>query len=116
MEDARRATAVSVVEVLVQGGHGPVIIDLSNGATRPPALGETFWCAKDHFFDYRQSRQLPDGGTANSWRGGTILYRCGAEGSPATAAPASIAPSLGATVNGRTVIAEGEALVAYDRR
>ncbi|HJV09072.1 MAG TPA: hypothetical protein VJ653_05300, partial [Acidimicrobiales bacterium] len=116
MEDSRRPTAVTDVEVLVQGATGPVIIDVSNGATRQPALGETFWCGTNHFFEYREGKKLRDGITLNEWRGGTILNRCGAEGSPATATPASIAPSLGATVGGRTVVAEGDALVAYDRR
>lgn len=116
MEDGRRATAVTDVEVLVQSGTGPLVIDVSDGSSRRPAIGEAFWCGKDHIFEYREARQLRAGGTANTWRGGVLLYRCGADGSPTTATPATLAPSLGATVEGRTVIAQGDGLVAYDRR
>lgn len=116
MKEDRKATAVTEVEVLVQSGTGPLIIDLSNGSTRRPALGQAFWCATLNVFEYREARQLRSGGTANTWRGGVLLERCGADGSPTTAMPTSLPASLGATVDGRTVIAQADGLVAYDRR
>ena len=114
MQDERRVTAVSDREVLVQGAGGPLIVDLSSGASRPAALADTFWCAKGAWFHYREAKQFADGSTLDRWRGETLLYACAGDGSPAATLPRSIAPSLGAKVGERTVLATAEGLVAYD--
>lgn len=116
MEQDRNATAVSDVAVLVNDATGPLIVDVSDGSTRRPASTEAFWCSKGGFFEYRESRQVATGQTANTWRRGDLLFSCAPDGSPSPATPASLAHSLGATVDGRTVIAQGDGLVAYDRR
>ena len=114
MEEHRMAIAVSETEALVQGATGPVIINVSNGATRRPAPAEVFWCGKDMFFQYREAKYLSDGSPYDRWRSGTLVYSCAGDGSPAAAVPRSIAPSLGAKVGHRTVLALGDGLVAYD--
>jgi hypothetical protein len=116
MEEHRNATAVSEVEVLVQSATGPLIIDLSDGATRRPAATEAFWCSEGGFFEYREARQLTSGETVNTWRRGDLIYSCTPDGSPSPSTPTSLAPSLGASVDGRTVIARADGLFAYDRR
>lgn len=115
MEEHRNATAVSDVEVLVQSATGPLIVDLSDGATRRPAPAEAFWCSKGGFFEYREAKQFKSGETSNTWRRGDLIYSCGPDGSPSPATPALLPPSLGATVDGRTVIAQENGLIAYDR-
>lgn len=115
MDGYTRAAVVSEVEVLVQGAAGPMIIDLSTGTTRVAAAGEAFWCARDVTFEFREAKQFADGSSLNRWRGGEVLRRCAADGSATAATPSSIAPSLGATVGARTVVADAEGLVAYDR-
>jgi len=115
MDEKNNAAAVSDSEVLLQGAAGAVVVDLGTGSTRKPAKGEAFWCATDVFFDYRETRYLPDGGSDRSWRGGKLLDACAADGSPSPVVPALLAKSLGATVGQRTVVATGRGLVAYDR-
>ncbi|MGH9280934.1 MAG: hypothetical protein ACRD12_22945 [Acidimicrobiales bacterium] len=110
------ATTVTDPEVLVPSATGPVIIRLDTGATRTPAGGEAFWCAKTGRFTFRESIVFSDGRSSNSWRGGTLLRACAADGSPTTATPRRIARSLGATVADRAVVATERGLVAYDRQ
>jgi outer membrane protein assembly factor BamB len=115
LRDDARAIAVSDTEVLVQAATGGVVVDVATGVTRPPHAGEVFLCGKGVIFQYREARLLPDGKTANTWRGGTLLSPCVSDGSPATAAPRQVARSIGATVGDRTVVADAGGLVAYDR-
>ena len=109
-----KATPVRDAEVLVPAATGPMIIDLSTGSTRAPAKAEVFWCSRNVWWDYRQSRDTRNG-PASDWRGGSLLSACTGDGSPSTATPAHLAPSLGATIGERTVVAVAGALVAYDR-
>jgi hypothetical protein len=109
------ATPLSDREVLVQAATRPVVVDLANGRTRRPATGERFWCNNDVVFEYRESRYYSDGTSSNSWRGGSVLRSCTADGSPAAAMPKQLPPSVGATVGSRTAIATDGGLVAFDR-
>jgi hypothetical protein len=115
MEEDRHATAVGDVEVLVQAATGPLIINLSDGSTRRPAGTEAFWCSHGGFFEYREARQFTSGQTSNIWRRGDLLFSCAPDGSPSPSTPAALPASLGATVEGRTVIAQDNGLFAYDR-
>ncbi|MGH9231534.1 MAG: PQQ-binding-like beta-propeller repeat protein, partial [Acidimicrobiales bacterium] len=115
MEEDYEATAVGGTEVLVQAASNPLIIDLADGSTRSPGKDEAFWCGSNGFFRYREPRRLSDGRTFNTWRGGTLLSRCRADGSPTDAVPRDIARSLGATVGDRTIVSLADGLVAYDR-
>lgn len=115
MDQEEHAIPVSDSEVLVQGTTGAVIIDLGTGSTRVPRKGEVFWCATNVFFDYRESRLLPDGTTSKSWRGGTLLNSCTADRAPTNAGPGHLTRSLGATVGRRTVLSTARGLVAYDQ-
>lgn len=115
MDEETDATPVGDSEVLLQGATGSLIVDLGSGATRLPGKGETFWCATNVIFEYRETSYLTDGRTSNSWRGETLLDPCTADRSPTTAVPRHLARSLGATVGERTVVATGRGLVAYDR-
>lgn len=114
MDEHTKAIGVSETEALVQRSTSPVIIDLSNGATRPPAQGESFWCGKDTYFQYREAKQFRDGSTSDRWRSGTVVYPCAGEGSTGAAVPRYIPPSLGAKVGDRTVLGLADGIVAYD--
>jgi acyl carrier protein len=116
VQQGRNVTAVNDVEVLVQTATGPLLVDLSDGSTRRPTATEAFWCSEGGFFEYRESRRLTSGETRNTWRRGDLLFTCAPDGSPSPSTPAFLPESLGATVDGRTVIAQGNGLVAYDRR
>lgn len=109
MREGTNATRLGETEVLVQEEHGPVIVDVLTGATRPPQGGDAYWCEKENNFTFR------DGATARRWRGGTLLSPCTAGGSPSTVVPRYLPPALGATVGDRTVLAEAAGMVAYDR-
>lgn len=115
MKEGYEAIAVGDTEVLVHGATGPLIVDLADGSTRSPAKEETFWCGTNGFLQYRESRRFSDGRSSDRWRGGTLLSRCTADGSPTDATPRQLARSLGATVGGRTVLSLANGLVAYDR-
>jgi hypothetical protein len=114
MQGKRETIALNGTEVLVHAATGPLILDLSNGATRPAPPGEAFWCGENVFFQYREARVWADGSTTRSWRGGVHLYPCDDGGSPAATTPRSLPPSMGAKVGERVVLAMRERLVAYD--
>lgn len=115
MAEDTGTTKVSDTEVLVQAASGPLIVDVARGSTRRPAKDELFWCGKNGLFHYRESQQYADGATSDAWRGGTLLEACGADGSAASGTPRHLPRSLGATVGNRSVVAEADVLVAYDR-
>lgn len=115
MKEETPATVVSDTEVLLQAENGPVIVDVASGSSRPPEVGESFWCGDDVIFRFRERWSRKNGSSGDSWRGGTLVRRCAADGSPTDVAPRHIPPSLGATVGDRTVVAEAGGLVAYER-
>ena len=112
--DEAQATVVSEVQVLVRGGAGPVIIDVATGATRAPAVDETFWCEKNAWFEYRVGRQYPDV-FVDTWRGGTLFEPCTADESPTVILPTDVPKQVGVTAGDRSLVATATGLVAYDR-
>ncbi len=111
----RDATEVSGEEVLVQAAAGPVVVHLGDGTTRRPASEEVFWCGREpETFEYRET-YVAQGRSTNTWRGGTLLNPCTADGGATISLPTQLAPSHGATVGSRTVIATDKGLVAYER-
>lgn len=115
MADDTGTTKVGDTEVLAQAATGPVIIDVAHGSTRRPAKGEVFWCGRNELFRYRERRHHADGATTDTWRGGTLLQPCAADGTDAAATPRRLPQALGATVGHRTVVAEAGALVSYEQ-
>jgi hypothetical protein len=111
MKEDHEPPAAGDSEVLVQSASGPLIVDLSTGAARPPVPDRAFWCESTAQFDYHEPRN--PGEVTSQWRGGTMLDPCGPDGSPTDTVPAHASRSV-ARVGQRTVVATSQGLVAYD--
>ena len=106
VDDGSRSIIASEREALIRTPGRPTIVNLANGATRPVAAGETFWCS------YTQSfTQTPQLGVEKV---GYLTRICDANGKPATTLPRSV-PALVSTPGpgGLRLVSTAAAVVAY---
>jgi hypothetical protein len=100
-------------EFLIQAADGPIVLDVTSGATHPPGKEDSFWCRTSVTFDYREAYD-PDSPDPYERVGGELVASCDQSGRPAKNPPnATATRTVGANAGTFTVIATDAGVVGY---
>ncbi|MET7418645.1 hypothetical protein [Dactylosporangium sp. NPDC005555] len=99
--------------VLISGGTGPVIIDLTSGKTEKPAAGAAFWCGTGSEFTYDEPYYF-NGKPETKRSGGTLGVTCGADGKPADRVPGDASTrAFGTRLGNDVLVATAASVIGY---
>ncbi|WP_433220178.1 hypothetical protein ACQP00_17255 [Dactylosporangium sp. CS-047395] len=99
--------------LLVSGGTGPIVIDLTTGRTEKPAADATFWCGTRAEFEYGEAYYI-DGKPEHQRIGGELGAPCGIDAKPADRVPSPESTRAFGTVLGADVlVAKSGGVIGY---